>query len=301
MPRSTVTNFNAFKKNITSQYGEDGIIEEILSRIDESRNRSERYCVEFGAWDGKYLSNTYSLIADKNYRAVLIEADPAKFKVLCENIPQPAVTKINEFVTFEGNTTLDSILSRTDIPINFDVLSIDIDGNDYHILESLRKYRPIVICIEFNPTIPNEVAYVQPRDFKIKRGASARAIALLASGMGYAVVASTECNLILLDRTYLSNVGLLREPTLEEVRDDANSRIYVFCGFDGSILLSRPFRMPWNGIMVTGENLQQLPSTLRRFPDDYNFLRKVGFYLFLAVRRPAEFLTKLGSLAPRRH
>ena len=145
--------------------------------------------------DGKYLSNTCHLITKRNFRAALIEADPERFKTLCNNFPQSSVTKINEFVTFEGATTLDALLSKTDAPIDFDFLSIDIDGNDYHILKSLQKYRPKLICIEFNPTIPNEVDYIQPRDFSVKRGAGAGSIASLASAMGYAVVASTQCNL----------------------------------------------------------------------------------------------------------
>ena len=35
-----------------------------------------------------------------------------------------------------------------------DLLSIDIDGNDYHIFESLKKLRPRLIICEYNPTIP---------------------------------------------------------------------------------------------------------------------------------------------------
>lgn len=286
MSTTKITNFNPFARNINSQFGEDGIIEEILSRVDKVRAVESRYCVEFGAWDGKYLSNTYNLIAERNYQAVLIEADPVKFELLCKNIPQSSVRKINRFVTFDGPTTLDGLLSETDIPINFDLLSIDIDGNDYHILASLKKYHPILICIEFNPTIPNAVEYVQPRDFLVKRGASARAIASLASSMGYAVVASTHCNLFLLDRDYIPKVDLLREPTLEEVRDDEDTRRYVFCGYDGTILLSDPLNMPWHGLNITGKELQTLPPYLRRFPDDHNGFQRIGLQLLRAFRQP---------------
>jgi hypothetical protein len=60
-----------FSSNVTSQYGEDGVIAEILRRIGV-RNR---WCVEFGAWDGKYLSNTWSLINQSDWSAVLLEGD----------------------------------------------------------------------------------------------------------------------------------------------------------------------------------------------------------------------------------
>jgi len=75
----TFKNLNSFYKNIFSQFGEDGIIEEILNRL--GRN-SDKLCCEFGAWDGSHLSNVYNLILNKNFKGILIEADPKKFKNL---------------------------------------------------------------------------------------------------------------------------------------------------------------------------------------------------------------------------
>jgi hypothetical protein len=64
------TSLSAFARNVTSQCGEDGIIERILSIMTDK----DGWCVEFGAWDGKHLSNTYNLIHNKGYSAVLIES-----------------------------------------------------------------------------------------------------------------------------------------------------------------------------------------------------------------------------------
>ena len=64
--------FNIYKKNTFSQFGEDGIIEEIFKRLSDV---SDKRCCEFGAWDGKLLSNTCNLITNHNYEAILIEAD----------------------------------------------------------------------------------------------------------------------------------------------------------------------------------------------------------------------------------
>ena len=47
-----------YKKNFYSQSGEDGIINEILKRLD-LYSRKNKWCCEFGAWDGKQSSNTY--------------------------------------------------------------------------------------------------------------------------------------------------------------------------------------------------------------------------------------------------
>ena len=55
--------FINFKKNIYSQNGEDGILEEILKKLNIKKNG---WCCEFGAWDGKHGSNTFNLV--KNLR-----------------------------------------------------------------------------------------------------------------------------------------------------------------------------------------------------------------------------------------
>jgi len=46
---------SSYQNNIYSQFGEDGIIEEILNRINRKAELSG-WCVESGAWDGIYLS-----------------------------------------------------------------------------------------------------------------------------------------------------------------------------------------------------------------------------------------------------
>lgn len=66
-----------YRKNYYSQNGEDGVIEEILKRMGIKQG----WFVEFGAWDGKYLSNTYALV-EKGWKGVEIEGDKTKFEKL---------------------------------------------------------------------------------------------------------------------------------------------------------------------------------------------------------------------------
>ena len=56
--------FNDFKKNIYSQNGEDGILEEVLKKLDLKKNG---WCCEFGAWDGKHGSNTFNLVKNLSH------------------------------------------------------------------------------------------------------------------------------------------------------------------------------------------------------------------------------------------
>lgn len=72
------------QRNVYSQTGEDRVVEKILETLPQT----DKWCVEFGAWDGLYLSNTRNLIETKGYSAVLIEADKNKFRDLQHNYSQ---------------------------------------------------------------------------------------------------------------------------------------------------------------------------------------------------------------------
>jgi hypothetical protein len=291
---------SAYQRNVYSQLGEDGIIEEILNRISGAIP-SSNWCVEFGAWDGMHLSNTYNLIKNKGFKGVLIEGDPSKHELLCRNIPSPDVVKVCAFVSFAGESTLERILERTPIPHDFDVLSIDIDGCDYFILESLDRFKARVVCIEYNSTIPNEVEFVQPKDFSIKQGASARSVVQLAESKGYALVAATPCNLIFVRADLKGVVIGAASPRLSDLRDDTQFKTYVYSGYDGTLFVSgEGLPLPWHGVSVKAEGLQQLPRYLRRFPDDYTILQKIFFRVLLAFKSSRWFRTTVAGSGPFR-
>ena len=126
-------------KSITSQVGEDGVIAHILDRLEIAGG----WCVEFGAWDGKFNANTWDLVHNRGWKAVYIEANETAFAKLVENSSAlPDVYCINEFIEIDGPKSLDALLARTPLPKDFDFLVIDIDSNDWHIWKSLQGYRP---------------------------------------------------------------------------------------------------------------------------------------------------------------
>ena len=87
---------NMYSKNITSQHGEDGILEYIITSLDGKINN---ICCEFGAWDGIFASNTYNLWKNKNWHAILIEGDKDKYDDLITNTKNlDHVNSIHSFV-----------------------------------------------------------------------------------------------------------------------------------------------------------------------------------------------------------
>ena len=97
---------------------------------------------EFGAWDGKHLSNTFNLVKNCNARAVYIEGDKKKYQDLIKTAKEyPNITPINAFVSHKNDkNSLDNLLSRTFLKKDFDLLSIDIDGHDLEVMYCMLNY-----------------------------------------------------------------------------------------------------------------------------------------------------------------
>ena len=279
-------NFKIYKKNIFSQFGEDGIIEEIFKRLSDV---SDKRCCEFGAWDGKFSSNTCNLITNHNYEAILIEADKKRFNELNINFPDKKIIKINKFVNFSGENSLDNILENNSFYKDFDFLSIDIDGCDYWILESLSKFTPKIICIEFNPSIPNKVEFIQEKNMKINQGSSAKSIIDLGLKKNYFPIASTDVNLFFVHNKFKQKITNLHKFDINQLLPNSNNN-YIYCGYDGTVFTSKPLNLIWHGITI--KKIKILPKILNMYPVNYNFFQKILLIFFKFFRSPIEYLSK---------
>ena len=254
-----------------SQNGEDGIVEKVLDVIGSPVG----WCVEFGAWDGVHLSNTWHLIENKKFSAVLVEGSSKRFRDLERNTQdKPNVVPINAFVGFDAEDGLDSILSGTDIPEDFDVLSIDIDGNDYHVWKAVSRYKPRVVLIEYNPTIPSAVEFVQPADMTVNQGSSILSLTKLAQEKNYELVCATDWNCIFVRSEYYDRFDI-SDNSVHTMRPDESMVTWIFCGMDGTVFLSGYGRLPWHGgIRYRVEKMQQVSRLFRKFPSNYGpFMR----------------------------
>jgi len=127
-----------FKKY--SQFGEEGHLLFILAQIPECGK--DQFLVDIGAGKNYYLSNTKHF-KDIGYSGIWIDGDISE---LHPEIKQHWVTREN----------VCDLLQMYKCPHEFDLLSIDLDGNDLFILEKiLVYYRPRVIVAEFNANVPH--------------------------------------------------------------------------------------------------------------------------------------------------
>jgi hypothetical protein len=179
-----------FRRNVYSSGGEDGVLAEIFRRL----NVQHGWFCEFGAWDGKYISNSYHLVK-QGWRGVEIEADSTSFAELQRTARQypRQIVAVEARVEEVGDQSLDSILGRTEMPREFHLLSIDIDGPDYQVWRGFQHYSPWVVVIEVLRTLG-------PRTERIYSdwpgGSSFQSTLELGRSKGYTLVCHTLDNMV---------------------------------------------------------------------------------------------------------
>jgi hypothetical protein len=175
-----------------SQSGEQGLIFRIVDLLGIARG----LCCEFGAWDGIHLSNTRKLM-ESGWRGLMIEADEKRFQDLLKTYPAgSASTNVCAFVG-TGENSLAKIAARSGIGQRFDLVSIDIDGLDFEIFESLSEFEkpPLVVVVEVYTCHRADNETPVPRDIA-KNGAGQPLGLFIKTGnkMGYRLVAFIGTN-----------------------------------------------------------------------------------------------------------
>lgn len=203
-----VRTFDKYRKNVWSQNGEDGVTLEILKRL---KINNGWFC-EFGAWDGKFLSNTFFLIS-KGWRGVYIEGNKTKYSKLVRNVKifKDKIYPVCAYISAGGKNSLDNILANTPLPHDFEILSIDIDGDDYFVWKNLNNYKPKIVIIEVNSGYsPN----VKITSAKKNKGTSFLSMVTLGKKKGYLPIYHTG-NVFFVRKDYINNLGL----TEKELKD----------------------------------------------------------------------------------
>ncbi|UHA76009.1 hypothetical protein KIK04_11235 [Paenibacillus sp. 481] len=207
---------NYYERKWFSQNGEDGIIEELFARI----GTTNKMFVEIGVQHG-LESNTAYLSRHKQWTGYMVEANPFYYEQLCHNFA--AFRSVRPVHYFVDVLSVNKLFEAKDIPYKFDLLSIDIDGNDYWIWGALLEYRPRVVVIEYNASfLPPKKMVVQydPQfiwDGTSHFGASLSSLAELGRTMGYSLIGTESRGVnAFFVRNDLVEVSRFRALTAEE-------------------------------------------------------------------------------------
>lgn len=270
----------SFEKNIHSQAGEDGVLEHIFEVIGVSKD----WCVEFGAWDGKHLSNTYKLMQE-GWSGVFIEGSKKRYQDLIETYKgNSKAYPVCAFVNFEGENNLDNILVKTPIPKDFALLGIDIDGNDYHIWNSLSIYKPKVVVIEYNPAIPPHIEFIQKKDMGVNQGNSLKSLVVLGKEKGYELVTTTLLNAFFVKKEYFS-LFEISDNSPETLFRDRRYLMEVFPLYDGTLVFTGRKKVFWHNVSIK-HTFQVIPRIFRVFP---SVMWPIRYFFFRVWRKVYEY------------
>jgi hypothetical protein len=179
----------ACERRVRSQNGEDGIIQEILRRV----GTRERYFVEVGVESGEQC-NCARLVHEEGWRGLFLEADADQFAKLSRRYARrDGVRCVRATVT---SANVEGLLRAAGVPEELDVLSIDIDGNDYWVWAAVKGWRPRLVVIEYNAAHPPPARWVMREDPEHRWdrtsyfGASLASLVALGRKKGYTLVAT---------------------------------------------------------------------------------------------------------------
>jgi hypothetical protein len=186
---ATFAGIRAAESQVFSQWGEDGIIQHLLGKVP-IENPS---FVEFGVQDYSE-SNTRFLLCNDNWSGIIIDSGRRHQRFITDRGLdwRYDLQAISAFITREN---IDSIITSAGLRGDIGLLSVDIDGNDYWVLDAIRSVSPRILIVEYNSHFGAEHAITIPyqADFERRRahwsclyyGASLPALVHLAERKGF--------------------------------------------------------------------------------------------------------------------
>ena len=191
-----------------SQADEDGIIQEIFQRIGVTN----KTFIEIGVGDG--LENNTLFLLLKGWKGFWVDGDLKNIKAIHHKflfLKDSGRLSIKQVWIDKDN--IDSLINDFGLPQEIDLLSIDIDGNDYHVFKNIVSLNPRVVVIEYNAKLPPPVKWVMTYNQCHTKtntdyfGASLKSFEYLFQKKGYLLVG---CNIT------GSNAFFVRKDLMEE-------------------------------------------------------------------------------------
>lgn len=206
---------------VFSQWGEDGIIQQLIRRVPIER----RVFVEFGVEN--YLeSNTRFLLQNNQWSGLVLDGSEENITYIKRD-PIYWATNLKAVHAFITRENINQLLRSNGIEGDIGLLSVDIDGNDYWVWQAIDAISPrIVVCeysSQFGPeaevTTPYDPAFVrgQAHYSHIYYGASISALTGLAMRKGYSLVAGNRVG---------NNVFFVRNDLLGDLQVKTPEEIY---------------------------------------------------------------------------
>jgi hypothetical protein len=181
-----------YEYSLFSQNGEDGIIRYLFSEI----GFSSKILIEFGF--AVTENNSLRLILKEGFKGLLIDGLGSSVRAFNKAVQQIGITDVKATCQFLDLGNLKATLLESGLSPEIDLLSIDVDGNDYWFWKDINYLNPRIVVIEYNASLGPELSLTVPYDHLFDRhkkhlsgfyhGASLTALTKLATEKGYVLV-----------------------------------------------------------------------------------------------------------------
>jgi len=178
---------------VYSQWGEDGIIQHLLRHVPIGN----KTFVEFGV-ENYTESNTRFLLVNNNWAGLVLDGSEDNIEYIKNDMHVFYEHDLKAEAVFITRENINDVILRNGINGDIGLLSVDIDGNDYWIWDSITCISPRIIICEYNslfganPKVSTPYASTFYRGdahySNIYYGASISALTYLASKKGYSLV-----------------------------------------------------------------------------------------------------------------
>ncbi|MEM1402813.1 MAG: hypothetical protein AAGG55_05735 [Pseudomonadota bacterium] len=256
----------------------------------------EDWIVEIGAWDGIHKSNIAHRVWSDRCKGLFVEADPERFGQLRDNYREKTnAVCLNATVGSEGSE-IGTLFSRCGISVARFV-SIDIDGNDIHVMRGVSSSLADMICVEFNPSIPSFLQYEQPQDPNVMDGSSFRSVKEALEELGYIVVKVIHCNVIAISSRFGVKVDVHIDESVANLLEVRSDIPWLAFAFDGAIVSGvDQFKDTRRGFMIQTKHLSPIPKFLRKMPSHYNLVERQLLKVLKAWNRRSELPRRMLSI-----
>jgi hypothetical protein len=187
-------NINDYEFKVSSQWGEDGIIQYLLNNI-EIKNK---IFFEFGV-ENYTESNTRFLLQNNSWKGLVIDGSEENISYI-KNDPIYWKNNLKVECAFITTDNINQLITKNGIHDDIGILSIDIDGNDYWVWDAIDCASPSIVICEYNShfgdthkvSVPYDDSFVREKKHfsNIYYGASIAALDFLAKKKGYSLVGS---------------------------------------------------------------------------------------------------------------
>lgn len=210
-----IQRFSDAEFRVFSQFGDDGIIQYLLHRLDIGSRRF----VEFGVEDYREANTRFLLLKDDWSGLVMDASEEHVAAIRSEELYwRHDLRVVHAFIDREN---IDAILTEHGMSGEIGLLSIDIDGMDYWVWEAIEAVEPVLVIVEYNSIFGHSSSITVPYEARFDRrkahpsslyfGASLAALARLGDRKGYALVGSNAAgvNAYFVRRDHLGEIAPL--------------------------------------------------------------------------------------------